>query len=188
MIKKICSYSVLFCLSSLGLLAIEHTSDNSLTISRELNFEIEIESALEVDLNPVDLDFGTLVRGTNQVRIAKGDLKFNSGFKNDVKVSIEYEKNGDEMPEDKNYAKYKIKHKDVTSEKVTENDTLDVYIRRVDSQIMKMGETTIPIIGEIRSVSKEAKLGKYEKTIKATVFVTEVAPTNKITPKRRLDI
>lgn len=187
LIERLGRVCFFFFISSLTSFAIgEHTSSNSLTISKNLDFEIEIESALDVDLNPVDLDFGDLVRGTTQKKVAQGDLKFNSGFNSDVKISIDYDKTNDKIPSDTTYAMYQIKHEDVKGEKITENDTLDVYIKRVKDVVMKKGEMKIPIIGEIRGVSKEAKLGKYSDKITATVFVTPIDPTNKISPERRV--
>lgn len=186
MMKKIGIYSMIFCFSSFGLFAVGSLSGDNLKISKQLDFIIDIDSALVVDLEPVDLDFGDLVRGTNQTKVATGDLKFKAGFNNDVQISIDYDTTGDQMIGDPKYAMYKIKHEDVKGEKITENDTLDVYIQRVKDFTMTKGETKIPIVGEIRSVSKDAKLGKYSEKINATVFVTPVEPVAELPPVGRV--
>lgn len=154
-----------------------HTSSNSLVITKDINFEIEVQSSLNVGVDPVELDFGSIQRNSKETIRKEGDLKFKTAFKNDVQVKVEYDKNGDSTPEDAKYAKYQIEYVNKDGEKY--DDKIDIYLERVKDRTMKQGEVKIPIVGEIREVGN-VRLGEYKKTIDATVYVTPVSPTENI--------
>ena len=43
-----------------------HTSSNSLVITKDINFEIEVQSSINVGVDPVELDFGSIPRNSKQ--------------------------------------------------------------------------------------------------------------------------
>lgn len=151
-----------------------HTSSNSLVITKDIKFEIEVQSSLNVGVDPVELDFGSIQRNSRETIKKEGDLKFKAAFDKDVQVRVEYEKAGDLMQNDPNYAKYQIEYVNKDGEKY--DDKIDVYLQRVKDKTLKQGEVKIPIVGEIREVGN-VRLGEYKKTIKADVYVTPVSPT-----------
>ena len=151
-----------------------HTSTNSLVITKDINFEIEIQSSLAVDVEPVLIDFGDIQRNTTNMIRKQGDLNFKAAFDKDVQVRVDYEKEGDLTPNDINYAKYQMNYVNQVNENYT--DTIDVYLKRISQEILKQGSVKIPVIGEIREVGN-VRLGEYEKTVKADVYVTPLSPT-----------
>lgn len=151
-----------------------HTSTNSLVITKDINFEIEIQSSLAVDVEPVLIDFGDIQRNTTNMIRKQGDLNFKAAFDKDVQVRVDYEKEGDLTPNDINYAKYQMNYVNQVNENYT--DTIDVYLKRINQEILKQGSVKIPVIGEIREVGN-VRLGEYEKTVKADVYVTPLSPT-----------
>lgn len=160
-----------------------HTSSNSLVITKDINFEIEVQSSINVGVDPVELDFGSIPRNSKQKITKTGDLKFKTAFKNDMLVKVDYDKNGDLTPDDTKYAKYQIEYANKNDEKY--DDKIDVYLQRVKDRTLKQGDIKIPIVGEIREVGN-VRLGEYKKTINATVFVTPISPTeNVINPNAR---
>lgn len=160
-----------------------HTSSNSLVITKDINFEIEVQSSINVGVDPVELDFGSIPRNSKQKITKTGDLKFKTAFKNDMLVKVDYDKNGDLTPDDAKYAKYQIEYANKNDEKY--DDKIDIYLQRVKDRTLKQGDIKIPIVGEIREV-ENVRLGEYKKTINATVFVTPISPTeNVINPNAR---
>lgn len=155
-----------------------HTSANSLVITNDINFQIEVLSSLAVGVDPVELDFGDIQRNSKNTITKEADLKFQASFNEDVQIKIDYDKTDDLMSTDPVYAKYQITHIDNNPE--NQNDKIDVYLKRVDAVVLRKGEMIIPITGEIREVGN-IKLGEYKKTIEATVYATPLSPiTNKL--------
>lgn len=150
-----------------------HTSENSLVITKDINFEIQVLSSLAVGVDPVELDFGDIQRNSKNLITKEAPLKFKAAFENDVEITVEYDSIEDLMAGDLYYAKYQITPVDISD--VTENDKIDVYLKRVKAITLQKGDMSIPIIGEIREVGN-VKLGEYKKTIEATVYATPISP------------
>lgn len=150
-----------------------HTAENSLVITKNIDFEIEVLSSLAVGVEPVELDFGDIQRNTKDLIKKETPLKFKAAFDRDVQITVEYTTTDDLMIGDPNYAKYQITPVDMTN--VNENDKIDVYLKRIKDFALQKGNVSIPIVGEIREVGN-IKLGEYKKTIEATVYATPVSP------------
>ena len=155
-----------------------HTSTNSLVITKNIDFQIEVLSSLAVGVEPDERDFGDIQRNSKNIITKEADLKFQASFNEDVQIKVEYDKTDDLMPTDTVYAKYQITP--VENNPENQNDKIDVYLKRVNAEILRKGEMVIPITGDIREVG-DVKLGEYKKTIGATVYATPINPiSNKI--------
>lgn len=158
------------------LTAEEHRSDNSLTVTKNIDFSIEITDGIAI--NPAEINFGSIVRGTKGVRKKTENLKFNTSFSEDVEIQIKFLE--DLSPEDEKFAKYKLILKndensnDAIEENTIEENTIDVYLEKIDKLYLRKGEVDIPINAEIREVRENIKLGMYEKNIQVYVFVQTI--------------
>lgn len=149
--------------------------ENSLVIKNEIKFEIEIQDGFLIE--GAELDFGNLLRGTNKTVRVKDNINLKTTYERDMIVKIQYEES--ESIEEEGYSKFQIFPKE--SNEVEENsDYLDVYIQNVEDMVLKAGEYKIPIIGEIREVGKDIKLGKYERILKANVTISSVIPSENL--------
>lgn len=150
-----------------------HTSQNSLVITKDIEFQVEVLSSLAVGVDPVELDFGDIQKNTKDIIVKEAELKFKAAFDQNVQITVDYDTQGDLMPGDPDYAMYQITPTDTSN--TTANDKIDVYIKRVKALELQKGNISVPIIGEIREVG-DIKLGEYTKTIEATVYATPVSP------------
>ena len=160
--KKIIIFLMLYS-STLG----NHTIDNSLIITKDINFEVQIQDGVSIE--GAYLDFGNLLRGSEE-KIERDDfISFKSSFENDVIVNISF--NDEDLSySDENFSKFLMKKEG--SEEI--NEGLEVYIKKIESYTLKKGEVDIPIKGEIRGVPKELELGRYKKTINTNVMIYNV--------------
>lgn len=151
---------------------------NTLIITKDIEFEVEVLSSISVGVEPVLLDFGDIQRNTNNLLQKEADLKFKSAFTQDVEVRVEYDPTTDLLKNDPNYAKYEIDYVNQNGE--TYNDKIEVYLKRIDNTLLKKGTVIIPVLGEIREVGN-VRLGAYAKDIDATVYVTPTSPSEVVT-------
>ncbi len=181
-LKKI-SVSLLFLI--LSTYSFSSHRNNNLTITKDIEFEIEIKSSMSLDLDSTVLDFGNLVRDNKDTVTRTNYLKFKKSFDGDRKISVKFNESQSNN-QDINYEKFTIDHEKKAENSASngEIETLDVYIKKVNDFYLKKGEVKIPITGEIREVPKNARLGKYEKTIKATVYDTVIDPTKVLKGKQ----
>lgn len=145
----------------------------NLEITNEINFEIILEDGIAIE--PAQLDFGDLIRGTEQIVTRKDKLKFKTSFENNMIVDVKFSENDDLTPDDFDYAKIKVFVEDEIEEK--NENYIEVYLKRVQKYLLEASEVEIPIEGEIRKISDDIKLGKYSKTINITVFVSSEDPS-----------
>lgn len=164
---------------------------DNVVISKDIDFEIEIGTAIDLDLDPVYIDFGNLVRDNKDTITRTSYLKFKSAFQEDnlVTTSFPEEKVGDigNKGIDPNYAKFDLEYvltprnKEKQQEKVENMKTeLPVYIQRIQGMTVKKGDIQIPITAEIRGVAKDQMLGRYYKAIKMNVETTPKNPIGAI--------
>lgn len=152
------------------------TNDN-LTITKDIKFEVEIGTAIDLDLNPVIIDFGNIVRNNNDTITKTEYLKFKNAFTQDNIVTTSFP-NGDLNQADQDYGKFNLEYQNNKDESY--QDILPVYIKKIRGMTVRQGEDKIPITAEIRGVGKDQRLGKYKKTIKMNVMMTPKAPINSI--------
>lgn len=134
------------------------------TATEQIEFEIEVQGTINVD--PVYLDFGNILKNSNDMVTANGYFNLAGAYTQDMFLSTSFEGGQIEGA----YTKFQVSEKDPTS-----TDSLDVYLYNIDSRILSSGETKIPVVGEIREVGNIA-LGKYEKTVKMNVLITPISP------------
>ena len=164
---------------------------DNVVISKDIDFEIEIGTAIDLDLDPVYIDFGNLVRDNKDTITRTSYLKFKSVFQEDnlVTTSFPEEEVGDTGNNliDPNYAKFDLEYmltprdKEKQQGKVEDMKTkLPVYIQRIQGMTAKKGDIQIPITAEIRGVPKDQMLGRYYKAIKMNVETTPKNPIGAI--------
>lgn len=134
------------------------------TATREIEFELEVQDTINVE--PVYLDFGNILKNSKDMVTANSYFKLAGAYAQDMFLSTSFEGGTIEGF----YTKFQVFREGNTS-----GDSLDVYLYNIDSRILSSGETKIPVVGEIREVSDIA-LGKYEKTVKMNVIITPVSP------------
>ena len=168
-LKKISVFLMFLTSSVISISAGDH-----LTISKDIIFEVEVGTAIDLDLDPVDINFGNIVRNSNDTVTKTSYLKFKTAFTEDNKVKT-YFPEGDLTPSDLNYAKFELEYQNKANETYT--DKLPVYLQRINDMLVRKGEIQIPITAEIRGVDKNQRLGEYKKNIKMNVVTTPVNPT-----------
>lgn len=131
----------------------------------DINFELEVTDSLKVD--PVYLDFGNILKNSNDLHTARSYFNLSGAFKQDMLVSTNYSEGKIEGA----YTKIQVPKKEAG----LPTDVLEVYLKNIKSRIFSTGEYRIPIDGEIRQVGNIG-LGKYEKTIEMNVEVQPVSP------------
>lgn len=162
-LKKVTVLLLLLTFSVIGKGAI----NNNLIITKDIEFQIEIGTVIGLD--PVDINFGDIVRGSNNTITKTEYLKFKTAFTQESKVTVEFT-DKDLSPEDKNYGKFELEYQN--KDKETYDDKLPVYIKRIKDMEVKTGEKQIPITAEIRGVPEDQRLGKYYKSIKINVITS----------------
>lgn len=159
------------------------SGDNNLVITKDINFEVEVGTVIDLDLDPVDINFGNIVRNSNDTVIRTSYLKFKQAFTEDNKVTTSFP---EENSKDTNneYAMFDLDYQPPKEEKpkeaTTEKTTLPVYIKKVKDMLVRKGEIQIPITAEIRGVPKDQKLGLYKKNIKMNVMTTPIDPAKAV--------
>lgn len=137
------------------------------TTTKEIEFTLEVLESVGVE--PLWLDFGNILKNSNFLYKAQSYLNIEGKFKEDMYVSTSF----DEGIREGDYTKIQIGLENTTNSST--NEKLDVYIKNMEKQIIKMDETKLPVLGEIRNVGN-IELGKYNKTIKMNVVLTPVSP------------
>ncbi len=130
----------------------------------EIEFELEVTDTVKVE--PVYLDFGNILKNSNNLNTAQSYFNLSAGVKQDMLISTTYS----EGIQEGEYTKIEVQKQ---GGKPT--DKLDVYLYNIKNNILTSGDYKIPIIGEIREVG-DIELGKYEKTIKMDVMITPISP------------
>ena len=147
-------------------------SDN-LVITKDINFEVEIGTAIDLDLKPVIINFGNILRDNDDTITKTEYLKFNSAFLQDNMVTTSFPAD-DLSQSDQEYAKFELEYENKKDENY--NDKLPVHIKRVKAMLVRQGEDKIPITAEIRGVPENQRLGKYYKAIKMDVTTSPINP------------
>lgn len=158
-------------------LSAKGVTNNNLAITKDINFEIEIGTGINLDLDPVIIDFGNIVRNSSDTITKMEYLKFNSAFAQDNIVTTSFP-SGDLSPLDKEYAQFELEYQNKENESYS--DKLPVYIKRVKAMFVRQGEDKIPITAEIRGVPEKQRLGKYYKAIRMNVTTSPVNPIKSV--------
>lgn len=140
-------------------------NSNIPTTTVNINFELEVTDSLKVD--PVYLDFGNILKNSNEKQTSMTYFNLSTTYNQDMLVTTSYQ--GGDI--DGNYTRIKVPKK----ENGNTSDILDVYLYNLNSQNLNAGSYKIPIIGEIRSVG-DISLGEYERTITMDVIVQPISP------------
>lgn len=180
-VKKV-GVLLMFLISSVACMGDAGSGDNNLVITKDINFEVEVGTVIDLDLDPVDINFGNIVRNSNDTVTRTSYLKFKQAFTKDNKVTTSFpeETNKDVNNE---YAMFELDYQqpeEKPKEATTEKTTLPVYIKRVKDMLVRKGEIQIPITAEIRGVPKDQKLGLYKKNIKMNVMTTPIDPAKAV--------
>lgn len=174
---------LIFFISSIVCMGDAGSGDNNLTITKDIKFEVEVGTVVDLDLDPVDINFGNIVRNSNDTVTRTSYLKFKQAFTEDNKVTTSFPEAVGQNTSDE-YAKFELEYQQPKEEKpkeaTTEKTTLPVYIKKIKDMLVKKGEIQIPITAEIRGVPKDQKLGLYKKNIKMNVITTPVDPAKAI--------
>lgn len=176
-VKKV-GVLLMFLISSVACMGDAGSGNNNLTITKDIKFEVEVGTVIDLDLDPVDINFGNIVRNSNDTVTRTSYLKFKQAFKEDNKVTTSFpeETNKDVNNE---YAMFELEYQqpeEKPKEATTEKTKLPVYIKKVKDMLVRKGEIQIPITAEIRGVPKDQKLGLYKKNIKMDVMTTPIDP------------
>ena len=159
------------------------SGDNNLVITKDINFEVEVGTVIDLDLDPVDINFGNIVRNSNDTVTRTSYLKFKQAFTEDNKVTTSFPEAASQNANEE-YAKFDLDYQPPKEEKpkeaTTEKTTLPVYIKKVKDMLVRKGEIQIPITAEIRGVPKDQKLGLYKKNIKMNVMTTPIDPAKAV--------
>lgn len=134
------------------------------TTTKLIEFELQVTDSILVD--PIYLDFGNIVKNSNDIKTANSFFYLSSSYANEMLVSSEYMggvKEGE-------YTKFQVYKKGELS-----GDYLDVYLHNIAPRSLSPGENKVPIVGEIRGVGDVA-LGKYEKTVQMEVIIQPINP------------
>lgn len=134
--------------------------------TKEIEFTLEVLDGVNVE--PLWLDFGNILKNSNNLYTAQSYLNIEGKFQEESYISTFF----DEGVKEENYTKLEVGLEE--NQNIT-NDKIDVYIKNVENQIIKQGDTKIPIIGEIRSVG-DIKLGRYSKNVRMNVIITPISP------------
>lgn len=134
------------------------------TTTVDIKFDLEVTDTVKVE--PVYLDFGNILKNSNQKVTAQSYFNLSGGFEQDMLVSTSY----NEGQSEGDYTKVEVPKLNGGS-----SDKLDVYLYNIKNRILSSGEYKIPVIGEIREVGN-IELGKYEKTLKMNVEIQPISP------------
>ena len=129
-----------------------------------IEFELQVTDSILIE--PVYLDFGNIVKNSNDTKTANSFFYLSSSYANEMLVSSQYiggVKEGE-------YTKYQVYKKGEVG-----GDFLDVYLHNIAARSLSPGENKVPIVGEIRGVGDVA-LGKYEKTVQMEVIIQPINP------------
>lgn len=137
------------------------------TTRKEIEFTLEVLDSVHVE--PLWLDFGNILKNSNKLYKAQSYLNIEGKFQGENYITTSF--NGGVKEGD--YTKLQIELDNSTSS--IPNKSLDVYIKNIENQIIKPGDTKIPIIGEVRSVGN-IELGKYSRTVRMDVIMTPISP------------
>lgn len=132
---------------------------------KKIEFELEVTDSLKVD--PVHLDFGNILKNTQDIQTATSYYLLSGTYKDSMFVKTSF-RNGEKLQD---YTKVKITKK----ENATKEDFIDVYLKNLENRVLPSGEYKIPVMGEIRNVGNIA-LGAYEETVIMDVEITPILP------------
>lgn len=135
--------------------------------TKEIEFTLEVLDGVKVD--PLWLDFGNILKNSTVLYKAQTYLNIEGKFQENTYITTSFA----EGTQEGNYTKLKIKAENNNSSAI--NNEIDVYIKNIENQIIRPGDTKIPIVGEIRSVGN-VDLGKYNKTTRMSIIMTPVSP------------
>lgn len=131
-----------------------------------INFEVVVEDSIDTGIEGGKLDFGNILKNSNQLQTARGNIRFKTSLDKKMSITATF-RDGEEAGE---YIKFKL-FKDGGNS----GDSLNVYLQKIEKVILLKDEDKIPIMGEIREVGN-IPLGRYEKTIKVDLNVSPVSP------------
>lgn len=164
MIKKGGKLYIFFSLFALFSLATVKTLANIPKRTVDIEFEIEVEGTVAVDV--AYLDFGNILKNSKQKITALSYLELKTVYPNDMHMTTSFQ-GGTQEGE---YTKYQLVKKGGST---NPGDIIDTYLYNIKSQVLQAGDKKVPIIGEIREVG-DVSLGEYEKTVVMNIEINPI--------------